>query len=181
MSEQEKAVSADVEMEEEQVNSGDDEARVYEAGVHVIPTLGEEGAVVAFNAIRDRIMKAGGAIIAEEAPTLVTLVYKMQKDIDRKRTTYTTAYFGWVKFEAAPDVAHKLKAFIAEEKNVLRSLLIKTTRETFARQLPVAPHRGDRPIAPEAPERAPEEKKEKVESPMTVEALDAEIEKLIVE
>ncbi len=181
MSEKEAALSADAEMAETQENSGDEDTRVYEIGLHVVPSGGEEGAQEEFTAIRAEIARHGGSIISEEAPTLLTLAYKMQKDIDRKRYTYTNAYFGWIKCDLTPEAAHALKDFVANRKHVLRYLLIKTTRETFVRQLPqLARERHERALhkegtAADAPAALVPE------TPMTVEAMDAEIDKLIVE
>jgi len=176
MSEKEQVLETGALEAETQENMEDAEPKVYEIGAHIIPTLGEEGAKEAFDAIRDRIMKAGGAIIAEEAPTLLTLAYKMRKDIDRKRYTYTTAYFGWVKFEAAPEAAHMLKATLVEDRSVLRAILIKTTRETFVRQMPTSLQKAEPAPVVEAPKQ---EAPKVEEAPMTVEAMDAEIDKLI--
>ncbi len=179
MSEKEQVLETGALEAETQENMDDADARVYEIGAHIIPTLGEEGAKEAFDALRDRVMKAGGAIIAEEAPTLLTLAYKMRKDIDRKRYTYTTAYFGWVKFEAAPEAAHALKATLEDDRNVLRAILIKTTRETFVRQMSASLQKAEPAPAPETTKEVEKQPKEEGE-PMTVEAMDAEIDKLVV-
>ncbi len=42
---------------------------------------------------------------------------------------YDTAYFGWIKFEAAPEAALEIKKAMDANEKVLRYLLIKTARE----------------------------------------------------
>lgn len=148
----------------------DTDPRVYEVGVHFVTSINEDGAQLEFAALREKITKAGGSIIAEEAPVLFNLAYPMQRDIDRKRYTYNTSYFGWVKFETTPAIAHELKAFVADKPIVLRSLLIKTTRESYVREVP----KVDEAVA-----EAPVEEGAEVVAAPNAAVIDAEIEKLL--
>ena len=143
--------------------------RIYEVGIHFVTSINEDGAQAEFAAIREKITKMGGSIIAEEAPVLFNLAYAMQRDIDRKRYTFNTSYFGWIKFETTPALAHELKSFVAEKPVVLRSLLIKTTRESYVRQVPQA----------EAMDVVAEDGEKEAEAPSAA-VIDAEIEKLLV-
>lgn len=180
MSEKEQAVLADADVSLENDSNDEGDIRVYEIGVHIIPSVGEEGVAAEFEAVRSHIKTLKGSIIAEEQPVFMTLAYSMQRDIDRKRHTYDNAFFGWVKFEGTPEAAEDMKKFLLGQKHVLRSLIIKTTRDTFVRFSQPSTSRRESPEAPAeaAPvataEEAPKEK------PMSVEQIDAEIEKLVV-
>jgi ribosomal protein S6 len=163
----------------DQLEEGNDDTRIYEAAFHVISSL-EEGEAAAVGAeIRSFIESKGGKILASEAPLLMHLAYEMQKDIDRKRYTYTSAYFGWIIFESNGEVAHAVKQAVEGNKSVLRSLVVKTDREAVEfRKHPAHATPPERPVAPTyTPAPAPE----KAAEPMTVEAMDAEIAKLVVE
>jgi ribosomal protein S6 len=171
--------------EEPQIDSieeGSDESRVYEAAFHVISSVDEAQAAAVAGEIRSLIEAKGGKVIGGEAPLLMPLAYPMQKDIDRKRHTFTSAYFGWIFFEANGDIAHEVKKAIETNISILRSLVVKTTKAAA-----LEPHKHPAHLAPqerpsvsfqEAPV-APIE--EKPAEPMTVEAMDAEIAKLVVE
>ncbi|MEK7606332.1 MAG: 30S ribosomal protein S6 [Patescibacteria group bacterium] len=143
--------------------------RIYEVGIHFVTSINEDGARAEFDAIREKITKAGGTLISEEAPVLFNLAYPMQRDIERKRYTFNTAYFGWMKFETIPAIAHDLKAFVAGKPTVLRSLLVKTTRESYVREVPKTEEMvSEAPIEEGA-----------VASVPNVAVIDAEIEKLL--
>lgn len=158
---------------EEMDTDMDGDPRVYEVGVHFVTSINEDGAQAEFAAIREKITKAGGSLISEEAPVLFNLAYPMQRDIDRKRYTYETSYFGWIKFETTPAIAHDLKAFVANKPTVLRSLLIKTTRESYIREIPPVLEEG------ETEADVVEEETPAVVAPNAA-VIDAEIEKLLV-
>lgn len=153
------------------------ELRVYEVSMHVVPSLGEEGAQAEFAAIGKDIVKAGGKILNEEVPALFTLAYPMQRDIDRKRFTFTTSYFGWMKFETTPEAAHALKTALETRETLIRFLVIKTNREPFVRQMPMVRSDEDRRNGDETevPDVAPVDV-----APVSVASvIDAEIDKLL--
>lgn len=154
------------------------DARIYEAAFHVIPSLEEGEATAVAARLRSMIEEKGGTILGGEAPLLMRLAYPMQKDIDRKRHTFTSAYFGWVVFEATGDAAHDVKESLGKDMNILRSLVIKTVKEAAEQRKHPARIREERPIV--GPTHTPKAE-EKPAEPMTVEAMDAEIAKLVVE
>jgi ribosomal protein S6 len=158
-----------------------EDTRIYEAAFHVIPSLEEAQAAAVAADIRAFIESKGGKILGGETPILTHLAYPMQKDIERKRYTYASAYFGWVVFESTGNVAHEVKKAVESNPSVLRSLAIKTVkaaaepRKHPAQTVVAPPERSITPTYTPAP--IPEKPAE----PMTVEAMDAEIEKLVVE
>lgn len=105
------------------------EARIYEAGLLLVPSLTPEQSDKSFADIKAFIEKNGGSFISEEIPTLRTLAYEMSKDAAGRRNYYTSAYFGWVKFEGPTELIKTLENHLALSTDILRSLIIKTVRE----------------------------------------------------
>jgi ribosomal protein S6 len=103
--------------------------KIYEVGFHVIPALSEEGVAAQVAAVREAIASVHGTIIAEGAPKKIDLAYPMTKVAQNKRTTFTSAYFAWFKFEAEPKGAKEVASIVKANDDVLRFLLVKTVRE----------------------------------------------------
>ena len=161
-------------MENKQTNIEDmgKEPQVYEVGFHIIPTIAEDDLGVRVTAIRDVIESQEGKMIADEYPKLMDLMYPMVKIASNKRATYSSAYFGWLKFEVEPKGAKAIDLELKKDDNVLRFLLVKTVREsTMAPKKMFTQKRGDET-------KAPEEKVE--ETPMSEEELDKTIEELVI-
>jgi ribosomal protein S6 len=178
-------------MEETMKNTPDadaadgEEARLYELGFHIVPTVGDDKISYEVDAIKGVLESNGAKIISEEQPQLMKLAYPMRAEIDRRKYTYASAYFGWMHFEATPEKAHTIKGRLARNEHILRFLLIKTVTEGADVPHPATsapggfsePGRSEEPAldAPEAVIEAPEAQ------PINVAQIDAEIEKLVVE
>ncbi len=150
-----------------------DEKQVYEIGFHIVPTVAEEKLGDEVSVIRNAVEQGGGIVISEEFPKMRDLTYVMQKYIDTKKVSYEKAYFGWIKFEGAPELAQEIKKSADEHPQVLRYLLIKTIRENSLLTKPK-----------ERVER--EEKKDdvsetKVKGKIDEETIDESIEELVIE
>lgn len=115
-------------MTEVETNTNDD-VRVYELGYHIVPTVPADGLEQAVSVIRTNIEKVGGSFIAEATPESMQLAYPMQTSEGGKRTTYTNAYFGWIKFDVLPEKIAELQEELESNKNILRFVLFKTVRE----------------------------------------------------
>lgn len=162
-----------------------EDSRIYEAAFHIVPSLDEAGAAAEVADIKKFLVSKGATILGSGEPMLMELAYEIQKDIDRKRHTFTRAYFAWFVFEASPEAAHAVKEMLGTRLTLVRSLLIKTSKEAASdRRHPalLATPSNDAPVVEEpveveeAPVADDEEKK-----PMDVEKVDAEIAKLVVE
>lgn len=159
-----------------------EDTRLYELGFHIVPMSGDEKLAQETDTIRDLIQKRGGVIVSEQAPKLMNLAYPMTREIDRRRYTYNTAYFGWFLFDAEPHGAHEIKEILRSNEQILRFLLIKTVKEAADVAHPgslgstVVPEQEEEAVENTAPE-APEVVGPRVD----VEQIDAEIEKLVVE
>lgn len=110
--------------------------QVYELGYHILPTVVADDLEGEVAKLRNAIEKRGGSFIAEGTPEMTTLAYPIFVNNGGKNSKYETAYFGWIKFEmsASQAVALNDDDFTAN-KQVLRHILIKTTREETRAQL----------------------------------------------
>lgn len=103
----------------------------YEFAFHVLPTATEGEVTTAYEAVKALIAKAG-TITIEEAPERIELAYPVVKSIEAKNRKFTSAYFGWVRFQAESD---KIGAFMEEIDGmsvILRHLLVKLTKAEVA-------------------------------------------------
>lgn len=160
--------SKEVGREEEKEN------RIYEVGYLLLPTLAAEDVPREVTAIKDLLEKAGAAVISEEFPKFRALAYGMRKQIGGAIQSFTSAYFGWVKFETEAEKAKEIEAELKRNPNLLRFLLIKTVREE-TRSVPRAPRPDARPKREAPAVGVP------VSTPVSEAELDKSIEKLIAE
>lgn len=114
---------------------------VYEVGFHIIPSVAEGDVPAEVEKIKAILSNHGASVIAEETPRMIQLSYEMARKASGRRTGFTKAYFGWIKFEAKPEVTEAIGKEVATEANVLRSILISTVREsTLSKKIFVSEH-----------------------------------------
>lgn len=104
-------------------------SRVYEIGVQIIPTLGDEGATNRYNELKARVVELGGEILQEGAPERIDLAYPMHQIRDNKKVFYNEAYFAWYKFELDATLIKTLEQELAKNLTIVRSLVFKTVRQ----------------------------------------------------
>lgn len=102
---------------------------VYEVGFHIVPTVSPENLPKEVDAIKAVLAKNGAVTISEEFPKLRALAYQMVKVIGPARHRHDSAYFGWIKFEAAKDAVGQINKAMEANEKVLRYLIVKTVRE----------------------------------------------------
>ncbi len=107
-------------------NNINDEVRLYELGINLIPTL-EEKVQGEFEGIKIIIKNHGGEIVSESTPVTIPLAYTMIKNIDSKNIKYNNASFGWVKFNTTPDQIELIKEELDLNAEILRYVILKTT------------------------------------------------------
>jgi len=153
-----------------------EEGQVYEVGYLIVPAVLQEKIAAEMSVIKDGIGGEGGVFISEDFPKLRQLTYTMRKAVLGRYQKYNTAYFGWVKFEAAPEAIDTIKKVLEKNDNILRFLIIKTVRENTLISPRMLRERSDeeRPIRKEL-------KKEDIKTPISEAELDKTIEELIVE
>ena len=103
--------------------------QVYELGYHIVSTVAEENVPKEVQILKDTVLKDGGSLVAEGEPKLINLAYSMTKSVADTKKKFTSAYFGWIKFETKSELMPAIKKAVDANPNVLRYLLIKTVRE----------------------------------------------------
>lgn len=104
------------------------ELQSYEFAFHILPTIAEGEVGGIFDSIKAHITKAGGVIKSEEAPQRFDLAYEIVKYLEGKNRKFSSAYFGWVRFELDTQSLGALTEEMDGVKELLRYLLIKLTR-----------------------------------------------------
>lgn len=116
------------------IDTGGDESpiSVYEVGYHLVPTLSEDAVPQSVGKLMDLLKGEGADFVGEHFPSKIQLAYPISKRLSGKHATYDSAYFGWVAFEVRREVIAKLKAFLDGNADVLRYLVITTSRDEVA-------------------------------------------------
>lgn len=151
------------------------EARVYEVGYLLVPTIAEEEVGAQYTNLKDLVVSMGGEMISDEMPKMIPLAYTMLKVVSNVRSKYNNAYFGWVKFEMNPDKINELKAKLDLDPNMVRFLITKTVRENTVASKRFVYKDGARP------RKTPMQKKDENEvvAPINKEEVDKEIEAMV--
>lgn len=106
-----------------------DEKTVYEIGMLLMPTLGDEAAVESFSSLKKFILSLDGQEVAEGAPERIDLAYTMTKVIENKNIRFNEAYFCWYKFFLAAEDIAKVKEHLTKHAHIIRHLIFKTVEE----------------------------------------------------
>ena len=115
--------------EKEIQNHNEDGVKLYELGFNLVSSIAEGDLDTEFKNLKDIITKQGGVISSESKPELINLAYTISKMIDSRRSKYSQAYFGWVRFTIESSKLEDLKKEVELFPNMLRFLLITTKEE----------------------------------------------------
>jgi len=149
------------------------DSKVYEVGFHIIPRVSEGDIPAEVEKVKSILSTNGASVIAEEMPRMTQLSYGMAKAATGKREEFTSAYFGWVKFECDAAVINTITAEVAALPNVLRSIVVSTVREsTLSKKVFVSEHLAGETIR--KPEMAKESDKKLSEA-----EIDSAVEELV--
>lgn|SRR5574343_274729 len=110
-------------------NLKEEKLSVYEIGYLLVSSIPQEKVESEVSILKDIISKNGAEFIGDEAPELRTLAYTMTKKIGPVNHRFEKGYFGWFKFELPSKNIEAVKKAFDANINVLRMLLITTTRE----------------------------------------------------
>ena len=166
------------------MNESTSESKVYEIGYLLVPSIPSEKVgeqVSAFNAILE---KNSAAILADEAPALISLAYEMDKSTGGgSHQRFNEGYFGWVKFSCPSTAIEEIRKAFDQNPNVLRTLAISTIKEkTYLGKRAKSENRGEeRPVisAPDA-SNAPQEAVVKAPlSPADMNAVDKQLDEIV--
>lgn len=127
----------------ENIESTKEGFKVYELGIHLLPSLSEADVQIEFSKIKSNIEKLEGEIISESIPRMFNLAYEIPKTLKAQKKWYETAYFGWVKFELDASKLAVFEKFVKELEGTLRYLIVKTVRENTLVAKDILPNYDD--------------------------------------
>lgn len=152
---------------------------VYELGYLVLPSIPEDKLPDTVNSIKEIVKKAGGTEIDSESPIKQTLAYQMSKTVGASRYVVNDAYIGWIKFEIDGSKVETIREKVAKLDEILRSLVIKTTRETHFTFAQALAAKNVEEVVGEVEVPALEEVEVPIESVVEVPLADVEEEEVI--
>lgn len=153
---------------ENEVLKGD----IYELGLHLVSDINPEEVPARFGDIKNALENMGAMVISEEMPKELELAYEMRAVIENKVQYFTRSYFGWVKFELSADKIAEVKNMMDSRNDIIRMLLVSTVRENTL---------SPRKLFEKKEGSSRRKKEEKETMPMDTEAVDAELDKILVE
>ena len=130
----------------EAVDGGERELTSYELAFHILPTIAEGEVHTVFETIKASITKIGGILGEEELPARFELAYEIDKLLEGRNRKFTSAYFGWVRFELEGSKLAEVTEMIEGTKQILRHLLIRLTKVEEANPFYFHPAIADRVV-----------------------------------
>ena len=103
-----------------------EDAKLYELGFHIIPTVTEDKVADVFADITGIISKNGGEVVKSAEPKAIELAYTIMKKIGGQNQRFSNAYFAWINFNASSEDVEKIKAEVKADEQIIRYLIVKT-------------------------------------------------------
>lgn len=103
-----------------------EDAKLYELGFHIIPTVTEDKVTDVFADITGIISKNGGEVVKSAEPKAIELAYTIIKKIGGQNQRFSSAYFAWIIFNASSEAVEKIKAEAKADERIVRYLIVKT-------------------------------------------------------
>ncbi len=109
-----------------ELESGNNETRIYELGFHIDPELPQEEVKKTYQALREK----AGTIVAEGEPLKIPLAYTISRKIQGGgRRDFDTAYFAWFAYEAESAAHDALLETVQTEGRVIRFIDLRTSKD----------------------------------------------------
>ena len=108
--------------------ANEQELVAYELAYHILPTVAEGEVTAVSDELQALVAKAGGQVIDEEAAERFELAYEIDKYLEGRYRKFTSAYFGWVRFELSPSALATFTEAVDDHKQLLRFLLVRLTK-----------------------------------------------------
>lgn len=123
-------------MADEEKNMNADERSVYELAFHINPSLSETEAAKTFESLKEAVVSNGGEVITDSTPRRIDLAYTISLQGENGRQDFTQGLFGWIAYEGLSENQKAIEEAVGEEKNVIRSLIITTSKDVveYAKQ-----------------------------------------------
>ena len=102
------------------------ESKIYEVGYLLSPLIPEDKLDGEISVLRDAIEKKQGLIVNEEKARMQRLAYNIIKP---HAGNFESAWFGWIKFMANPEVLLEIKSHFDKNQNLIRFLIINSSKE----------------------------------------------------
>lgn len=148
--------------------------KAYELAYLVSPNVSEEKLGEVVIRLKNILETQGVFVTFDEFPKFRQLAYVLEKPLSGKNEKYTSAYFGWMRFEANASAPIEIKAGFDKDADVVRFLIVKIDRD-YKTSVHTPPRRREMPKRDVA-------KKEADKGPSMTEAeIDRTIEELIAE
>ncbi|MEO5646632.1 MAG: 30S ribosomal protein S6 [Candidatus Paceibacterota bacterium] len=106
-----------------------EENRTYELGYILVPTVPEAELVAKVTDLKNAIEAVAGTVSSEGEAEFIDLAYQVEKNVKSKKMKWNQGYFGWIKFDSAPETLEALKKALDGNLDLMRYLLIKTDAE----------------------------------------------------
>lgn len=117
-------------MTEAKAEMNNESVKIYEISYLLVPELTEGEVAGEVGSLKSLILDTfGGVEVSSEMPRGIDLAYQMERQIGAKKSKYTKAFFGWIKFELSQDRIIELKTALDKNHKIIRFLIIKTVRE----------------------------------------------------
>lgn len=100
----------------------------YELAFHILPTIAEGEVKTVFDSIKAHITKLGGILGVEETPARFDLAYDIVQYLEGRNRKFSSAYFGWVRFELEAEKVAEVTEMVDGSKDILRHLLIRLSK-----------------------------------------------------
>jgi ribosomal protein S6 len=130
----------------EAVEGTERELVAYELAFHVLPTIAEGEVTTVFENIKAAIATIGGELTSEEAPARFDLAFEISEFLEGRNRKFSSAYFGWVRFNLEPSKIAEVTDMVEGTKELLRHLLIRLTKIEEANQFYFHPAIADRVV-----------------------------------
>lgn len=105
------------------------DAQAYEFAFHILPTVAEAEVSGVLDTLKSLVTSAGGEVFDSEAPQRIELAYEIDKVVDGVHKRFHSAYFGWVRMTIQAEGLTRFQEELAHNANVLRSLIVKLSKE----------------------------------------------------
>jgi ribosomal protein S6 len=115
-----------------QANGPKETRPIYEIGFHVVPTVEESAVMSVVDELKGEISKGDAEMIGEGAPSKIRLAYTIERKGVGKYDKFDDAYFGFIKFATERENIPGLETYLRANRNILRYLLVETTREDIS-------------------------------------------------
>lgn len=140
------------------------DSKIYEIGYLLSPLIPEDKLDGEISVLRETIEKKQGLITNEERAKMQRLAYIIKRP---HIGSFESAYFGWIKFMANPEIISEIKSSFDKNNNLARFLIIESSKEDTSRRAP-------RKIIRRKPMTTPEIKTE-----IKTEEVDKKLEELV--